>query len=88
MATIAEFERDVIAQRTKDALQRGGRPASDSVDRGRFRTGWSSAFAASEKPEAPCEIASSLTADCVQRARGGQSWSISTVHGVLGYSEL
>lgn len=86
MATIAEFERDVTAQRTKDALAarreagvRLGRPRQIPL------TVVDGIRVARARGRTLREIGESLTADGIPTARGGKAWSISTVQGVLNY---
>jgi DNA invertase Pin-like site-specific DNA recombinase len=88
IAQIAQYERKLIGQRTKDALAakkaagvRLGRPAvlpAEVVDR------IVSDYAAGHGISA---IARALTAEGVPTARGGASWSPSTVQNVLRRAE-
>lgn len=83
MAQIAEWEREVIGQRTREALaaakargQRLGRPreTSDAVVAQVLRL--------TEQGHSPSQIANALTADGVPTARGGE-WRPSTVRRLI-----
>lgn len=84
MSTIAEWERDIIAQRTRDALQaakargqRLGRPREtpDAVV--------AQVLTLADSGLSPHHIAQALTADGVPTTRGAAQWRASTVRRLI-----
>lgn len=87
MASVAEWERETIGQRTKDAMavarERGvhcGRPRSIPADVVEQITSWRCAGWTLVR------IADQLNVQQVPTARGGSRWHTSTVRQVLGYA--
>jgi DNA invertase Pin-like site-specific DNA recombinase len=89
MSSFSEYERGLIAQRTKDALaakkaagMRLGRPrqlSNETVER---------IVAARADGKSLADIARSLTEEAVPTAQGGKQWYRSTVRGVLRSAAL
>jgi DNA invertase Pin-like site-specific DNA recombinase len=84
MSTIAEWERDIIAQRTRDALaaakargQRLGRPRLTSDDVVARVVAMHAAGTSAH------HIAQALTADGIPTTRGAQQWRASTVRRLI-----
>lgn len=89
MAAFAEYERQLIGQRTKAALQQ---KKAQGVKLGRPRSVPASVRAriSSERSKGRTlvEIASMLNTDGIVTAHGGKQWYPSTVRGVLRSDEL
>jgi DNA invertase Pin-like site-specific DNA recombinase len=84
LATFAQFERDLIGQRTRDAL---AVRKSQGVKLGRFKGASAKVSARVHRLHAAGEsfnaIAAKLTSERVPTAQGGRRWYASTVRGIV-----
>ena len=89
MLSFAQFERDVIAQRTKDAMAaakaRGPAEGKKAIGRPQALPDAVVRRVLAERAEGRtmAAIAAALTADGVPTARGGTQWSASSIQSVL-----
>lgn len=89
LAAVAQLERDLIAQRTRDAMQAAKQRGARFGGPIRLPTDVRERIEAEHKAGASLTaIARGLNADCVPTAQGGSRWHHSTVRAVLRSLDL